>query len=400
MITISSYLHRDDLKDIIRRWMYDDLHPSDAEMISRLVHFNNLYVAYYLHDFSGKLFRILHGKDPLQKQIVLKGDLKDALVKNPPYLNARIEELIRQYNLHPGRFFRETPCRATLFFLERHGLPIHVGSCRIKRVRRLAEKGARRLIDGIFDAIKRHADELADGRAKQLGIGRENMITTSEEMLAEFLRAEERLLEDFRLRRPIVGIQEQTINDVAGIKVILEDGEQGRLMDALQNMEGCDVTEEEKHSGRYNAVNRIIRYRPPKEEILKSLPYQMWSSAIRTGEGSGAAAIQRDFVDFVRTGEESVSIEIIASDYQEMLESEIGRCMHEDRIIEQRLQQQYRGHLAKNVEYLMRFLFMFPFSAKRRLEDLPVKLWNRYLPDYFDAVIADLFEIAKETYPE
>jgi hypothetical protein len=76
-----------------------------------------------------------------------------------------------------------------------------------------------------------------------------------------------------------------------------------------------------------------------------------------------------------------------------MLESEIGRSIHEDRIIEQRLRQQYRGHRARNVEYLMQFLFMFPLSRRLKLSELPIKLWDRYLPDYFDGVIADLFQI-------
>lgn len=399
MITISSYIHRDGLKDIIRRWMYGDLYPDDAEWIYRLVHFNHLYASLYLRDFSGRLFSFLHGKRPLQKETFLKGDLKDAIVQNPPYDSPRIEALITQYTLSPGRFFRETPCRATLFFQEGDGVPLYIGSSRIKRTRRLAEKGARRLIDGIFDAIKRNADELADERAKQLGIRRENLITPSGEMLSEFLRAEERLLEDFRLGRPIDGIHERTIDDVAGVKVILEDGEQERLSDVLRNMGDCTVMDEEKHSGLYNAVNRIVRYHAPKEEILRSLSDHTLLAAVGGDDRSGDT-LRKDFVEFVQTGEECVYFEIIASSYQEMLESEIGRCMHEDRIIEQRLKQQYRSHLAKNVEYLMRFLFMFPFSATRRLEALPIKLWNRYLPDYFDAVIADLFGISSDSFRE
>ena len=70
-------------------------------------------------------------------------------------------------------------------------------------------------------------------------------------------------------------------------------------------------------------------------------------------------------------------MEIIVSDYEEMMESEIGRCMHEDRIIEQRLRQQYRGHLAKNITYLMEYLFTFPSSQQVELGELPFKLWNR-----------------------
>jgi hypothetical protein len=102
---------------------------------------------------------------------------------------------------------------------------------------------------------------------------------------------------------------------------------------------------------------------------------------------------QKDFNEFVRRGEASITIEVIISDHQEMLESEIGRCMHEDRIIEQRLRQEYRGHLSKNVEYLMEYMFAFAVSRHRRINSLPIKLWNRYLPDYFEDVVKTLYNI-------
>jgi hypothetical protein len=41
----------------------------------------------------------------------------------------------------------------------------------------------------------------------------------------------------------------------------------------------------------------------------------------------------------------------------------------------------------------MRFLFLFPLSDREELLELPIRLWDRYLPDYFDSVIADLFHI-------
>jgi hypothetical protein len=86
------------------------------------------------------------------------------------------------------------------------------------------------------------------------------------------------------------------------------------------------------------------------------------------------------------------------STYQEMLESEIGRCIHEDRIIEQRLRQQYRGPLARNTQCLMEYLFTYPTSRQRELGELPIRLWHRYLPDYFDEVLKQLFHIPTDHY--
>ncbi|MDA8125634.1 MAG: hypothetical protein M0009_10655 [Deltaproteobacteria bacterium] len=393
MITISSFLHRDALCDVIRRWMYDEARPADAELLTGLVHFNHVYVSRYLAQFAGQVFAGLHGEPFSSRPVRVKGDLKDALVIDPPYCNERIDELVRDYRLTPGRFYRETPFHGTLYFRSRCGRTEYIGTSRIKRVRRLAEKSARRIIDRIFTTIKGHADALADERAQLLGIPRESLLTTPEEMTEEFLRAENRLLMDFQGKRPIEGVEKALpINDVAGMKVILEETEQWRLTELIDRLPACEIVEEERHLGRYNATNLIVRYRPLREDIL-ARPLGKGLLDLMEARGCAPEEAERAFAKFVRSGEEEVLLEIILSTYQELLESEIGRSIHEDRIIEQRLYQPYRGPLARNIQCLMEYLFTFPASSQRELGELPIKLWNRYLPDYFDEVLKQLFHI-------
>ncbi len=393
MITINSFLHRNDLKDLIRRWMYCEVYPSDADLITRLVHFNNIYLSRYLNVFSRKIFQGLHKCELHSRPAFVKSDLKDIIVANPAYRNERIDGLIADYQAEPGRFYRETPFHATLFFKKSDLGDEYLGSSRKKRVHRMAEKSARRIIDWMFDAIRKRADLLADERARTLGVPRDQLATSQEEMIEEFLKAESRLVEDFRQKREIPDVNDM-INDVAGMKVILENSRQGELLNVLRNIEGCEIVEEERHAGKYNATNVIVRYAPPREEILshdlsEKIIDVMRLRASRPGDSN------REFAEFVRSGEDHIYLEIIVSDYEEMLESEIGRCMHEDRIIEQRLRQPYNGHLAKNIEYLMEYLFVFPYSAQYELGELPIKLWNRYLPDYFDEVLRKLYHIPR-----
>jgi len=314
-------------------------------------------------------------------------------VADPPCRNERIDELIRDYRQNPGRFYRETPFHGTLYFGSRDGRTECLGSSRIKRVRRLAEKTARRIIDRIFATIKRHADTLADERARQMGIPREQLVTAPADMTEEFLQAENRLLEDLRGKRPIAGADEElVIHDVAGLKVILAPSEEPRLTELLAGLPDCEVLEEERHTGRYNATNLIVRYRPSREEIL-ARPLGGGLLTAMQARGLSPDETGRAFAEFVHSGEDDVLLEIITSSYQEMLESEIGRCMHEDRIIEQRLYQPYRGPLASNIQCLMEYLFIFPTSCQRELGELPIKLWNRYLPDTFDEILKRLFRI-------
>jgi hypothetical protein len=395
MIRIDSYLHRNVLSQLIRRWMYDEVHPADADLIARLINFNHLYVSRYLHLFSESIFQGLYPAGVSQRPALRKGDLKDALVARPPYRNPHIDELIRNYRAHPEHYYCDTPFHGILFFTMRGGIDECIGSSRIKRVRRLAEKAARRIIDRMFDNIKKHADGLADDRARRLGISRDQLVTPLQEMQDEFLQAESRLLEDLRHRRPLQDDGDIAINDVAGIKMILEAPRQEQLKDVLDRLPDCRITEEESHDGHYNATNLIVCYRPDQERIL-ARPVNGRILSLMQARGMDPEQIQQAFAEFVHTGEKTVSLEIIVSNYEETLESEIGRCIHEDRIIRQRLTQQYRGHLSKNIEYLMEYLFAFPMSMQRDLTELPIKLWNRYLPDYFDEVLKDLFNIPSD----
>jgi len=392
MITITSYLHRERLCDMIRRWMKDEPRRRDVEEIPRLVHFNNLFVSRYLRLFTEDLFTGMHRLKMEPRRARLKGDLKDVIIENMPYRNPRIDELVQNYLASPELYYRETPFHGTLYFTLQGGAKRYVGSNRIKRVRRLAEKSARRIIDWIFSAIKKQADQLAEQRARILGISRDRLITPPEDMIAEFLNSESRLLEDLKHHRPISDPEEMIINDVAGIKIIVEDPEQCNVLRMIEARPDCEIIEIEPHTGLYNAVNLIVRYRPPQERIL---PAPLGEGFLRVMRRRGVSPdeITRQFREFILSGEQTVQLEIILCNYEEMLESEIGRCIHEDRIIRQRLDQQYNGQLARNIEYLMEYLFAFPASTETRLDELPVKLWHRYLPDYFDEMMRRLFHV-------
>jgi hypothetical protein len=393
MINIISYLHRDELSDLIRRWMYNQPAPDDADHLARIVLFNHEYVSRYLLTFAGELFWKLHGSNLLTRTITRKGELKDLIVLHPTYRNDRIDDLIRQYRERPGRFYRETPFWGTLFLRDEQGWESYVGSTRIKRIRRLAEKSARIITDQIFRTIQNQADALADERARRLGVSRVQLVTPPEVMIEEFLQAENRILEQLAHNEPLENMPLLKINDVAGIKVIVEDDRYSDFLDSVRDLDSCEVIEEESHQGIYNATNLIVRIQPSPDAILDGDLSDEHMLNILGQRGLTPRQSKAAFRDFVLTGESSVYLEIIVINYQENLESEIGRCIHEDRIIEQRQGKQYRGHLAKNIEYLMEYLFTFPASGQIELGELPIKLWNRYLPEYFDEVMKQLFHI-------
>jgi hypothetical protein len=276
-------------------------------------------------------------------------------------------ELAAAYADNPGHYFRETPFHGSLYFHAAQGAACYAGSSRIKRIRRLAEKSARRVVDCLHDAAGLQPDITPDS----------------------LMRMEQELLAQLRAQRVLPPPGNLVINDVAGLKVILAAHELERLLTLLRDA-GCTLIEQELHDGVYRATNLIVNYRPDREAILGE---SLHDSMLRVFQTHGYTPGQANaaFREFVLSGEDSIHLEIIVTDYLQMLESEIGRCMHEERIIRQRHNPRYYGQLAQNIGFLMEFLFTFPALPHRQLEQLPVRIQDRYLPDYFDEVRRRLY---------
>ena len=115
--------------------------------------------------------------------------------------------------------------------------------------------------------------------------------------------------------------------------------------------------------------------------------------AVLQMRGFEPKAIAHDLRTFVATSEPTVILEIILANFEEFLESEIGRCQHEVRIRAQRQTEIYRGPLAKNAQYLLTYLFAFAVSPQTTIEELPIKMWGNYVPDYIDLVIRQLYNV-------
>ena len=392
MIYITNFIHRGQLYDIIRRWLLDQPLPGDVRCIAELVNFNLVYTERYLRSFREALIGDFFGWPLRTQRALTKGAVKDVLIHHPPYRNEEISSLIRTYHAYPEHYYRETPFNGVLIFSGSGPDERYRGCTRIKRVRRLAEKSARRIIDFLYTEIRQGAEKHAARRATDAGMPIEQLISDQEAMGLDFARSEEEIIVDLLHGDLFRKEEEFIIQDVAGIKLIVESDDYPRLLEHIEKDPHNRIVEVEEHRGNYTATNLIIRYRPDKERLIDK---PLGRSVLQRFEilGMGQAAVERAFREFVLGGEENVNIEVIVSDYQKMLESEIGDAMHEERIIRQRRRQRYRGSLPKNVEYLMEYLFALAIAPTNEVPEVPIKLKNRYLPDYFDKVIKNLFAI-------
>jgi hypothetical protein len=395
MILLTSLLHRENLKEIILRWMSNNLLEADCQAVKRIVNFNVHILNVYLDHFCKDLFNFVSGEETWNFEVHSKGELKDFVLEVAPYNDERLNYIKARYRKYPEDFYRSVPFSGKICCSGSKEHPIYLGHSRIKRFRRVAEKASRRMVDMVFSQIKKNADALATERAWQLGIPKEHLITPIEVQREEFAHAERRFLK--QLKRGMFNpdkemLDSARIHDVAGVKVIIADNRIPMLEKFFLDMPNYRMAEKEKHFGNYDDVNYIIGVKLDKEDLINRAPDNR-VVGILASRGMEPSTIIEDYKTFVETAEDDVYLELIASNYPEMVESEFGRSMHEERILAQREQAEYRSSIARNVRYITEYLFLFAISGKASIDQLPVRLWEKTMPDTYDHAIRQLWDI-------
>jgi len=389
MILLGSFLHHEELAEVLGRGLEDRLVPGDAARLKVILNLNSYPVRLSSYSFAHRLFRNLLGDGVERLHARTKGELKDLLVTSPHYTNERIDELIARYRRFPEDYYRETPYEGLIF--STGDPPRYEGSRRIKRIRRISEKCARRIIDYMLEQIRRRADELAIERASRLGIPKDKLITPPDEMVAEFAHAERRVLKSIRDGLLVAAMPHFYIDDIVGIRILTTPANTPRVDDYLASCTDLSIVDEKRFSGAFNGRNRVVVWRLPKEELLARPPSEdVCQTLIARRVGNSSAEIRAIYDEFIRTDVGHVRFEILTLDYEQVLESEIGKSMHEDHIRAQRERAEYGGRLAQNVESLMIYLFAFAQSVRVNLEQMPIKLRGTYLPDHLASLLRDL----------
>ncbi len=391
MLLIDSFIHRTSLSELIARWMIGRIAPGDVMRLKSIINFNGYIARLWIDWFARDLLERFHGVVPVRLPVSTKGQLKDFAISHPRYTTARIEQMRLAYGRFPEDYYRDTPIDGVLYAAAFGDRQEFVGSSRIKRFRRIAEKGSRRIVDFMLDRIRANADLLADERAHSLGISRDQLITSPEMMAEEFSHAERRILKSIKNGAFRPDPLSLSIPDVAGVKIIVEPPEHERFRELVIRMPGIAITEEERHAGDYNATNFRLIYSLPKERLLAE-PLSDAYLRVLAYRGFDKAEVSHQYRDFIEKGENEVGFEMIVANYQEFLESEIGQSMHEERIQAQRSHRDYNGHLATNIRFLMEFMLSLcrsPWCTD--LEEVPVKLWVKYMPDSIERAKRKLY---------
>jgi len=426
MLYIESFFHRVELAEIVARWMVNHPLPGDVYRLKTILNFNSYASRIWVKDLiREQLGQIYPEQDVIDQVCKTKGELKDLIVQYPqlplsqdlhqetPQHSAytasnglangvlattppNVRQLVAAYNARPEKFFRGTPLDGHAYFVESSTSqsdpqPIsgqesklnercYVGSTRFKRFRRISEKGSRRIVDYIRKQIE--------------DLKRSGQIDEDEDSnIREFIRLEESITSASRAGTIHNALPLMAIPDVVGIKIVADETKYDHLIDALTRSSNCSIIETERHSGIYNATNLKIEHRVDKKSLLNCIP-RGGAKQLCVSRGLKESTLEDDYLRFIESAEESCLVEIIVSSYDELVESEIGRGMHEERIFAQRLAADYNTQLATNVFYLLDYMLSLCLAPGcEDIDDVPIKLWYKYMPDTIDALIGRLFNI-------
>jgi len=265
-----------------------------------------------------------------------------------------------------------------------------VGMTRFKRIRRIADKVSRRVADRLAGEIRSKARSLAAERARAAGVPLDHFVSAPEVMADEFAAAEREVARAFRdgsLRLEPQGLR---VDDVIGSKLIGTQDELRWLEAAVRAYPKAEIVSREVHEGHYNDVNLLVDLElPPVEVIIESARGRDWSYAAQLGLDPNT--LPDEFARYAQSGARTIRTEAILTTFEDLMESEFGRSIHEERILAQRFQAPYRGRIAQNASYIVEYMLNLAVSPTVEVTELPVKMWGRYLPDTLTVAIAKLF---------
>jgi hypothetical protein len=228
-------------------------------------------------------------------------------------------------------------------------------------------------------------------RARLSGIPLENFVTPEVEMVMEFIRAEEFISQSFRDGSIRFDRTALTIHDVGAMKIVAEKEELEKLEKALAAMD-ITIVEREDFKGHYQATNLVLEVPWDSESVCKRyMEKRGWEKYL--ARGIPEEDLKRGLELFLNDAEPKINVELILSTFPDMVESELGNSIHEERIIAQRDNKRYKGYIPLNIELLVESLFVVGFSPSIDVDRVPIKLWGRYLPETMSSYVRKLYNL-------
>jgi hypothetical protein len=382
---LSGLTHRDRLFDVATRWLADRLEPTDGRTVTEIFAFERAITAPTVRRFVADLCRTCHRGDLYMERITSKDEVRAAIVAAAAHPSSRVAELIDWYRQLPEEFFPRTPVRMSLVTLRNGQLTAIV---RRKRIRRIADKVSRRIAEQLSGEIVAVARALAASRPRPIGDANREIAPPSTP--AAVTGAAERLVADrIRSGRITLDPEKNRVDDVIGVKIIGTRSELEIVEAALDNIDYTFASQREVHAGAYEGIHYLVDLQlPPNEVILANMAGIDWSFA--AGRGVPVENLDESFRRYIEDCRRTFRVELILTTFDDLVESEFGIAIHEQRILEQRDLADDYGRIARNASSIIEYLLRLATSSRIKIENIPIKIWGRYIRDTVAHAIAAL----------
>lgn len=386
---LTSFIHRHDLLDIAHRWFCGRPEKTDGLALTELLICDGFVAGVTLEALARRLLGIIHPVPFTEQRIRLKGQLRDALSRCTRDVTPRVKQLCGLYCKNPDYYYSEAPINGVMCLDGQEQL---LGLYRVKRPRRIAEKANRRIAAWVFKSVQDKAHKMAEERARESGIPLEYLLTPEKEMVREFVKAEEAIAKSFREGSVEFDREALTIHDVAGMKIIADPKNLSHLEKELSGDPGISIVGKEYFRGDYRATSQILKVVWDPEYVMRRyVDSRAWEQHLN--RGIPEQRLRTGFPSLLERGRPEMNVELILSTFPDMVESELGESIHEERIIAQRDNKVYKGYIPLNVEFLLEYLFSVGFSPEVDIDPPPIKIWGRYLPDTLTSHIRRLYRL-------
>jgi hypothetical protein len=384
---LSGLTHRDRLFDVATRWLADRLEPTDGRTVTEIFAFERAITAPTVRRFVADLCRTFHRGDLYMERITSKDEVRAAIVAAASHPSTRVAELIDWYRQLPEEFFPRTPVRMSLVTLRNGRLTAIV---RRKRIRRIADKVSRRVAEQLTGEIVAVARALASSRPRPIA-GADRDIAPPSTPAAVGGAAERLVADRIRSGRITLDPEKNRVDDVIGVKVIGTPTELEAIEASLDGLEYTFASQREVKAGTYEGVHYLVDLElPSNEAILANMAGIDWAFA--AGRGLRVESLDERFRAYIESCRRTFRVELILTTFDDLVESEFGVSIHEQRILEQRDLADDFGRIARNASSIIEYMLRLAISPTINIEQIPIKIWGRYIRDTLNYAIAELGE--------
>ena len=382
---LSGLTHRDRLFDVATRWLADRLEPTDGRIVTEIFAFERAITAPTVRRFVADLCRTCHRGGLYMERITSKDEVRAAIVAAASHPSTRVAELIDWYRQLPEEFFPRTPVRMSLVTLRNGRLTAIV---RRKRIRRIADKVSRRVAEQLTGEIVAVARALASSRPRPIA-GADRDIAPPSTPAAVGGAAERLVADRIRSGRITLDPEKNRVDDVIGVKVIGTPTELEAIEASLDGLEYTFASQREVKAGTYEGVHYLVDLElPPNEAILANMAGIEWAFA--AGRGLRVESLDESFRAYIESCRRTFRVELILTTFDDLVESEFGVSIHEQRILEQRDLADDFGRIARNASSIIEYMLRLATSPTIDIDHIPIKIWGRYIRDTLNYAIAEL----------